>query len=82
MRDKVDQSATFRYVQQRQVNYVKREAWCLLGFEHCIEILPLIEKKTVNINVLSLHLKLFRTKVGIKSVIRDYLLRNYYVVNV
>ena len=29
----------------------------------------------------SLNLKLFRTKVDIKSVIRDYLLRNY-VVNV
>ena len=46
-----------------------------------VEILPLIEKKTVNSNVLSLNLKLFRTKVDIKSVIRDYLLRNY-VVNV
>ena len=38
-------------------------------------------EKTVNSNVLSLNLKLFRTKVDIKSVIRDYLLRNY-VVNV
>ena len=34
-----------------------------------------------NSNVLSLNLKLFGTKVDIKSVIRDYLLRNY-VVNV
>ena len=40
-----------------------------------------LKKKTVNSNVLSLNLKLFRTKVDIKSVIRDYLLRNY-VVNV
>ena len=38
-------------------------------------------KKTVNSNVLSLNLKLFRTKVDIKIVIRDYLPRNY-VVNV
>ena len=51
-----------------------------LGREHYIEILPLIEKK-VNSNVLSLNAKLFRTKVDIKSVIRDYALRNY-VVNV
>ena len=40
-----------------------------------------LKKKTVNSNVLSLNLKLFRTKVDIKSLIRDYLLRNY-VVNV
>ena len=51
------------------------------GREHYVDILPLIEKRTVNSNVLSLNLKLFRTKVDIKSVIRDYLLRNY-VVNV
>ena len=38
-------------------------------------------KKSVNSNVLSFNLKLFRTKVDIKSVIRNYLLRNY-VVNV
>ena len=36
-------------------------------------------KKTVNSNVLSLNSKLFRTKVNIKNVIRDYLLRNYVV---
>ena len=42
---------------------------------------PLFEKKTVNSNVLPFNLKLFRTKVDIKSVIRDYLLKNY-VVNV
>ena len=41
----------------------------------------LCQKKTVNSNVLPLNLKLFWTKVDIKSVIRDYLLRNY-VVNV
>ena len=29
--------------------------------------------------MLSLNLKLFRTKVDIKSVIRDYLLKNYIV---
>ena len=58
----------------------KSEARCLLGLEHYVEVLPLIEKK-VNSNVLSLNLKLFRTKVDIKSVIRDYLLRKY-VVNV
>ena len=40
-----------------------------------------LKKKTVNSNVLSLNFKLFRTKVDIKSVIRDYFLRNY-VVNV
>ena len=47
------------------------------------KILPLFEKKKVysNGNVLSLNLKLFRTKVDNKSVIRDYLLRNY-VANV
>ena len=38
-------------------------------------------KKAVNGNVLSLNLKLFRTKVDIKSVNRDYLLKNH-VVNV
>ena len=59
----------------------KREARCLLGLEHYVEILLLIKKKTVNRNVHSLNLKLFWTKVDIKSVIRDYLLRNY-VVNV
>ena len=61
----------------------KSEARCLLGLEHYVEIFPLIEKKTktVNSNVLSLNLKLFRTKVDIKSVIRDYLLRNYVVAN-
>ena len=59
----------------------KSEAGCLLGLEHYVEVLLLIEKKTVNSNVPSLNLKLFRTKVDIKSVIRDYLLRNY-VVNV
>ena len=37
--------------------------------------------KTVNSNVLSLNLKLFRTEVDIKSVIRDYLLRNYFVMS-
>ena len=41
----------------------------------------LLLRKRVNSNVLSPNLKLFRTKVDIKSVIRDYLLRNY-VVNV
>ena len=40
-----------------------------------------LKKKTVKINVFSLNLKLFQIKVDIKSVIRDYLLRNY-VVNV
>ena len=59
----------------------KSEAWCLLGLEHYVEILPPIEKKTVNSKALSLNFELFRTKVDIKSVIRDYLLRNY-VVNV
>ena len=41
----------------------KSEARCLLGLEHYVEILPLIEKETVK------SLKLFRTKVDIKSVI-------------
>ena len=39
----------------------------------------MIEKETVNSNVLSLNLKLFQRKVDIKSVIRNYLLRNYVV---
>ena len=34
---------------------------------------------SVNSNVLSFNLKLFLTKVDIKSVIRDYSLRNYGV---
>ena len=59
----------------------KYEILCLLGLDHFIKILPLIEKNTVKSNVLPLNLKLFRTKLDIKSVIRDYLLRNY-VVNV
>ena len=62
----------------------KSEAWCLLGLEHYVftfKYFHCLKKKTVNKNVLSLNLKLFRTKVDIKSVIRDYLLRNY-VVNV
>ena len=40
-----------------------------------------LKKETVNSNVRSLNLTLFPTKVDIKSVIRDYLLRNY-VTNV
>ena len=55
---------------------------CLLGLEHYVEILGLFEKKkSFNSNVLSFNLKLFRTKVDIKSVIKDCSLRNY-VVNV
>ena len=41
----------------------------------------MFEEKSVNSNVLSFSLKLFWTKVDIKSVVRDYSLRNY-VVNV
>ena len=41
----------------------------------------LFKKKLVNSNVLSFNLTLFRTKLDIKSIIRDYSLRNY-VVNV
>ena len=56
MRDKVRQSTTFCYMQQRQVSYVakkqKTDVRCLLGLEHCVEIFPLIERKTVNSNVL------------------------------
>ena len=59
----------------------KSVAWCLLGLKHYVQILPCLRKETVNSNVLSLNLKLFRTKVEIKSVIRDYLLGDY-VVNV
>ena len=44
-------------------------------------ILRLFEQKSVGSNVLSLNLKLFRTKVDTKSVIKDYSFRNY-VVNV
>ena len=40
-----------------------------------------LRKRSVDSNVLSLNLKLFRTKVDTKSVIRDYSFRNY-VVNV
>ena len=59
----------------------KSEAWCLLGLVQYVEIRLLIEKKTVNGNVISLNLKCFWTKMDTKSVIRDYLLRNY-IVNV
>ena len=38
-----------------------------------------LKKKPVNSNVLSFSLKLFRTKVNIKSVIKDYSLRNCVV---
>ena len=41
-------STTFRYVQQRKSIMLQRnksEASCLLGLEHYVEILPLIEKK-------------------------------------
>ena len=38
-------------------------------------------QKSANSNVLSLNLKLFRTKMDIKSAIRDYSFTNY-VVNV
>ena len=51
-----------------------------LGLEHCLKILRLLKKKSVNSNVVSFNLKLFRTKVDIKSVIRDYSLRNYVVI--
>ena len=40
-----------------------------------------LKKKTVNSNVLFFNLKLFQTKLDIKSVIRNYSLRNY-IVNV
>ena len=40
-----------------------------------------LKKKSVNNNLLFLNLKLFRTEVDVKSVIRDYSFRNY-VVNV
>ena len=40
-----------------------------------------LKENSVNNNVLPLNWKLFRTKVDIKSVIRDYSLKNY-VVNV
>ena len=38
-----------------------------------------LKTKSVNSNVLSLNLKLFRTKVDVKSVIRDYSFKNYVV---
>ena len=38
-----------------------------------------LKRKTVSSHVLSLNLKLFRTTVDIKDVIRDYSLRNYVV---
>ena len=54
----------------------KSEAWCLhITFTYFL----CLKKKTVNSNVLSLNLKLFQTKMDIKSVIRDYLLRNYVI---
>ena len=46
-----------------------------------VHVNRLLEKKSVNSNVLSLNLRLFRTKVAIKSIIRDNSFRNY-VVNV
>ena len=85
MRDKVRQSTTFRYVRQRQVNYVSKGIKAMPDVFWYLNITSKyflwLKKKIVNSNVLSLNLKLFRTKVDIKSVIRDYLLRNY-VVNV
>ena len=59
----------------------KSEAWCLLRLEHYVEILPLTKKTNSQYQCTFFKLKLFRPKVDIKSVIRDYSLRNY-VVNV
>ena len=38
-----------------------------------------LKKKSVNSNTLSSKLKLFQTKVDIKSLIRDYSVRSYAV---
>ena len=67
-----DKSATFHYIQQIQVNCCKGIKgrpgvfWDLniITFKYFLCL-----KKTVNSNVLSLKLKLFHTKVDIKSVI-------------
>ena len=78
MSDKVPQFTTHSVSCNRNKSIMlqrnKSEAGCLLGLEHYFKILPLTEKKTVNSNVLSLNLKLFRTKVDIKSVITDFYL--------
>ena len=85
MRDKVHQSSTFRHVQtetsQLCCKGIKARPDVFWDLNIYVQILRLFEKKSVNSKVLSFILKLFRTKVDIKSVIRDYSLRNY-VVNV
>ena len=79
MRDKVRQSIAFRHVHQKQVSYVaaKEQKPGLISsgsrnitfgyFRHFV----CLKKKIVNSSVLSFSLKLFRTKVDIKSIIRD-----------
>ena len=84
MCDEVRQSTRFRYVQQRQVNSckgIKARPDVFWDLNITFKYFLCLKNKTVNRNVLSLNLKLFRTKVDIESAIRDYLLRNY-VVNV
>ena len=50
----------------------KSEACCLFwDLSITFKYFLWLEKRTVNSNVLSLNLKLFRTKVDIKSVIRE-----------
>ena len=58
----------------------KSEADVFCDFKIRFKYLP-VRKKSVDGNVLPFKLKLFRTKIDIKSVIRDYSLRSH-VVNV
>ena len=85
MRGKIRQSTTFRYVQhytsQLCCKGIKPRPDVFLDMNITFKYFLCVKKKTVNSNVLSLNLKLFQTKVDIKSVTREYLLRNY-VVNV
>ena len=55
-------------------NKVTPDVFC--GLNITFRYFVCLKKKAVNSNALSFNLKLLRTKMDIKSVIRDYLLRN------
>ena len=84
MRDKVRQSTTFFLVQgDKSIMFQrnKNEADVFLDLIITFKYFVCLKKIQSISNVFSFNLTLFRTKVDIKSVIRDYSLRNY-VVNV
>ena len=71
MRDKVRQSNTaFRHDKSVMLQRNKSEASCLLGLNITFKYFVCLKKKSVNNIGLSFNLKLFWTKVDIKSVIR------------